>query len=177
MTKLLIFVLLFLPSISFSLEVSAVKKQQDKDYTITFCNLFKIENIALEKKTFGSFIEMPREIGGYKNLAITSKDLDLKIKDILEEREKINTKNICSSPVLKLVSARKIKESSSVLCQVSFDDSLDIIVFASKYKKGKKEIYRVSYPQDFKFLNKKYKEQVRSFILEKTKTLLSEEKI
>ena len=177
MTKLLIFVLLFLPSVSFSLEVSAVKKQQDKDYTITFCNLFKIENIALEKKTFGSFIEMPREIGGYKNLAITSKDLDLKIKDILEEREKINTKNICSSPVLKLVSARKIKESSSVLCQVSFDDSLDVIVFASKYKKGKKEIYRVSYPQDFKFLNKKYKEQVRSFILEKTKALLSEEKI
>lgn len=177
MTKLLIFVLLFLPSVSFSLEVSAVKKQQDKDYTITFCNLFKIENIALEKKSFGSFIEMPREIGGYKNLAITSKDLDLKIKDILEEREKINTKNICSSPVLKLVSARKIKESSSVLCQVSFDDSLDVIVFASKYKKGKKEIYRVSYPQDFKFLNKKYKEQVRSFILEKTKTLLSEEKI
>ena len=177
MTKLLIFVLLILPSVSFSLEVSAVKKQQDKDYTITFCNLFKIENIALEKKTFGSFIEMPREIGGYKNLAITSKDLDLKIKDILEEREKINTKNICSSPVLKLVSARKIKESSSVLCQVSFDDSLDVIVFASKYKKGKKEIYRVSYPQDFKFLNKKYKEQVRSFILEKTKALLSEEKI
>lgn len=177
MTKLLIFVLLFLPSVSFSLEVSAVKKQQDKDYTITFCNLFKIENIALEKKSFGSFIEMPREIGGYKNLAITSKDLDLKIKDILEEREKINTKNICSSPVLKLVSARKIKESSSVLCQVSFDDSLDVIVFASKYKKGKKEIYRVSYPQDFKFLNKKYKEQVRSFILEKTKALLSEEKI
>jgi|GEM_PF-2656352 hypothetical protein len=175
MNKLLIFVLLFLPSYAFcSLEVSAVKKQQDKDYTITFCKLFKIENIALEKKSFGPVLQMPREIGGYKNLAITSKDLDLKIKDILEDRAKISPKNSCSLPVLKMVSARKIKESSSVLCQISFDDSLDIIVFASKYKKGKKEIYRVSYPQDFKILDKKYKAQVRSFILKNTKALLDE---
>lgn len=172
MTKLLIFVLLFLPSVSFSLEVSAVKKQQDKDYTVTFCNLFKIENIALEKKSFGSVLQMPRELGGYRNLAITSKDLDLKIKDILEEKEKINTKNICSSPVLKVVSARKIKESSTVLCQVSFDESLDIIVFASKYKKGKKDIYRVSFPQDLKFLDKNYKAEVRTFILKNTKEII-----
>lgn len=175
MNKLLIFVLLFLPSYTFaSLEISAVKKQQDKDYTITFCKLFKIENISLEQKSFGSVLKMPREVGGYKNLAITSKDLDSKIKDILEDRAKVNSKNSCSSPVLKIVSARRIKESSSVLVQISFDDSLDIIVFASKYKKGKKEIYRVSYPQDFKFLDKKYKAQLRSFILENTKTLLTD---
>ena len=85
MTKLLIFVLLFLPSLAFSLEVSAVQKQQDGDYKITFCKLFKIENIALVKKSFGSVLEMPREIGGYKNLAITSKELDLKIKNAIDK--------------------------------------------------------------------------------------------
>ena len=172
MTKLLIFILLFLPSLAFSLEVSAVQKQQDGDYKITFCKLFKIENIALVKKYFGTFLEMPRELGGYKNLAITSKELDLKIKDAIEGSVKNNTKNACQTPVLKVVSARRIKESSSVICQVSFDNSLDIIAFASKYKKGKKDVYRVSYPQDLKFLNKKYKEQVRSFILESTKELI-----
>ena len=175
MTKLLIFVLLFLPSLAFSLEVSGVQKQQDGDYKITFCKLFKIENIALVKKSFGSVLEMPRELGGYKNLAITSQELDLKIKQAIEGGAKDNTKTTCKTPVLKIVSARKIKESSSVLCQVSFDDSLDIIVFASKYKKGKKDIYRVSFPQDLKFLNKKYKEQVRAFILENTKKLIDNE--
>lgn len=173
MTKLLIFVLLFLPSLAFSLEVSAVQKQQDGDYKITFCKLFKIENIALVKKSFGSVLEMPREVGGYKNLAITSNELDLKIKNAIEGALKDKTKTTCQTPVLKIVSARKIKESSSVLCQVSFDDSLDIIVFVSKYKKGKKDIYRVSYPQDLKFLNKNYKEQVRAFILENTKEFLN----
>ena len=173
MTKLLIFVLLFLPSLAFAnLEVSSVKKQQDKDYTISFCNLFKIENITLVKKSFGTFLEMPRELGGYKNLAITSKDLDSKIKAAIEDSSKINKRYTCQTPSLKMVSMRSIKESSSVICQVSFDDSLDIIAFASKYKKGKKYIYRVSYPQDFKFLNKEYKQQVRSFILENAKELL-----
>ena len=115
---------------------------------------------------------MTRELGGYKNLAITSKDLDLKIKEAIEDPSKISKKHTCQTPFLKMVSMRSIKESSSVICQVSFDDSLDIIAFASKYKKGKKDVYRVSYPQDFKFLNKEYKQQVRSFILENAKELL-----
>ena len=175
MNKLFAFVLLFLPVCAFaSLEVSQVQKQQDDDYTITFCNLFKIENIALQKNSFGSFLEMPREISGYKNLAITSEQLDLKIKNAIEGNFKTNSKNTCKKPSLKMVSARRLKESPTVLCQVSFDDSLDIIAFASKYKKGKKDIYRVSYPQDFKFLNKKYKAQVRSFILQNTKGLLAD---
>ena len=175
MNKLLIFVLLFLPGYAFAtLEISRVQKQQDGDYTVSFCKLFKIENIALEKKSFGSFLEMPRELGGYKNLAVTSQDLDLKIKNVLEGKAEVNTKLTCKEPVLKLVSARRIKESSSVLCQLSFEDSLDIIVFASKYKKGKKEIFRVSYPQDFKFLDKNYKARVRAFILANTKQLLSD---
>ncbi|MBQ4493715.1 MAG: hypothetical protein II972_03860 [Elusimicrobiaceae bacterium] len=173
MTKLFAFLLLFLPACAFaSLEVSQVQKQQDGDYKITFCKLFKIENIALNKNSFGSFLEMPRELGGYKNLAITSKELDLKIKNAIEGLAKTDTKNTCQKPILKIVSARKIKESSSVLCQISFDDSLDIIVFASKYKKGQKEIYRVSYPQDFKYLDKKYKAEVRTFVLKNTKVLL-----
>ncbi|MBR4508901.1 MAG: hypothetical protein IKP23_05505 [Elusimicrobiaceae bacterium] len=172
MTKLLIFVLLFLPSLAFSLEISGVQKQQDGDYKIIFCKLFKIENIALVKKSFGSVLQMPREVSGYKNLAITSKELDSKIKNTIEGIAKVNTKTICQKPILKIVSARKIKESSSVLCQVSFDNSLDIIVFASKYKKGKKDIYRVSFPQDLKFLDKNYKAEVRTFILKNTKELI-----
>ena len=172
MTKLLIFILLFLPSLVFSLEISAVQKQQDGDYKITFCSLFKIENISLVEKSFGSVLEMPREIGGYKNLAITSEDLDLKIKNAIKDTPKVNAKQSYRKPVLKMVSMRKIKESSTVLCQISFDDSLDIILFASKYKKGKKDIYRVSYPQDFKFLNKDYKKQVRTFVLANAKELL-----
>ena len=175
MTKLFAFLLLFLPACAFaSLEVSRVQKQQDGDYKITFCNLFKIENIALNKNSFGSFLEMPRELGGYKNLAITSKELDLKIKNAIEGVSKEKTKTTCQTPILKIVSARKIKESSSVLTQVSFDDGLDIIVFASKYKKGKKDIYKVSFPQDLKFLDKKYKAQVRAFILKNTKKLLDD---
>ena len=174
MTKLFAFLLLFLPVCAFaSLEVSRVQKQQDGDYTITFCNLFKIENIALNKNSFGTFVEMPRELGGYKNLALTSQDLTLKIKNAAEDSSKLSTKITCQKPSLKIVSAKKIKESSTILTQLSFDDSLDIIVFASKYKKGKKEIYRVSYPQDFKFLDKTYKAKVRSFILENTKELLA----
>lgn len=173
MTKALIAVLLFLPCFAFAeFEVSQVQKQSDGDYTISFCKLFKIENIALEQNSLGSFLKMPLEISGYKNIAITSKDLDLKIKTALLNSAKADLKSKCKEPVLKIISARKIKESPSVLCQISFDDSLDIIVFASKYKKGKKEIYRVSYPQDFKFLNKTYKKQVRSFILKNTKELL-----
>ena len=175
MNKVLIAVLLFLPNFAFaSLEVSRVQKQQDGDFTITFCNLFKIENIALNKNSFGSFLEMPRETGGYKNLEITSRELDVKIKEILEDKIKVNAKTSCKEPSLKMVSARRIKGSSSVLCQISFEDSLDIIVFSSKYKKGKKDIYRVSYPQDLKFLDKKYKAKVRAFILENTKELLAD---
>lgn len=172
MTKLLFFVLLFLPSLAFALEVSAVQKQQDGDYKITFCNLFKIENISLTEKSFGTFLEMPRELGGYKNLALTSEDLALKIKNAIAGATKVSSKNSCQKPILKMVFLRKIKESSSVLCQVSFDSSLDIIVFASKYKKGKKDIYRVSYPQDFKFSDKKYKTEVRTFVLANAKELL-----
>ena len=117
---------------------------------------------------------MPRELGGYRNLMVSSKNLDLKIKNALTNTENIKAKNTCQKPGLKIVSARRIKESSSVLCQLSFDDSLDLIVFASKYKKGKKDIYRVSYPQDFKFLDKKYKAQVRDFILKNTQELLAD---
>ena len=175
MNKLFALVLLFLPVCAFaSLEVSRVQKQQDGDYTITFCNLFKVENIALKQNSLGSFLEMPRELGGYKNLMISSKDLDLKIKNAVINAETVKAKNTCQKPSLKIISARRIKESSSVLCQLSFDDSLDLIVFASKYKKGKKDIYRVSYPQDFKFLDKKYKAQVRDFILKNTQELLAD---
>ena len=61
MNKVLIAVLLFLPSFAFaSLEVSRVQKQQDGDYTITFCKLFKVENIALNKNSFGSFLNPNR---------------------------------------------------------------------------------------------------------------------
>ena len=176
MTKLFAFVLLFLPMFAFSLEVSAVQKQQDGYYKITFCKLFKIENIALNRNSFGSFLQMPREVGGYRNIAITSKELDLKIKNAIENAAKKDTKNdiknACQKPNLKIISARKVKEASSIICQVSFDDSLDIIVFVSKYKKDKKDIYKVSYPQDFKFLDKEYKTQLRAFVLENTKELL-----
>ena len=175
MSKVLILVLLFLPCIAFAaLEVSAVQKQQDKDYTITFCNLFKIENIALQKNSFGSFLVMPREVGGYRNLALTSKELDLKIKNILEDKATADTKTICKMPSLKMVWARRLKDSSAVICQISFDDSLDIIAFTSKYKKEEKAIYKVSYPQDFKFLDTEYKAKVRAFILENTKELLTD---
>ena len=172
MTKLLIFVLLFLPGFAFSLDVSSVQKQQDDDYKITFCKLFTIENIAFKQNSFGSFLEMPRELGGYENIALTSRELDLKVKNAIENLASNKIKTTCQKPNLKLVSARKLKESSTVLCRLSFDESLDIILFVSKYKKGKKDIYRVSYPQDFKFLNKDYKKQVRAFILENTKELL-----
>jgi hypothetical protein len=142
----------------------------DNTATMSLCGAFKIENISLEETPFGEVVVMPRELGGYKNLVVTSKEFDGKIKTCFKAG--CGVVSCARSPVYKLLEARGLKKSGSVLATVSFDDQLTVIFFVSKHKRGGREIYKVNTPRDFKFTDNKYRKDFREFLIKETKRLL-----
>jgi hypothetical protein len=154
-----------------AINVSQAEREPDGEMTISFCDVFKIENIVLKETPAGEIVLMPRETGGYKNLSVISKKLDEEIKKC--SRVKCDTAVCKSYPRSNIISARKLKSYNSVLAYVSLDGELAITVFVSKIKGRKnKDIYRVKFPGDLKFLDRKYRANLRSFLISETQNLL-----
>jgi hypothetical protein len=155
----------------YALSINAVKRDlSDNTATISFCGVFEIKNISVEETPFGEVASMPKELGGYANIIVTSKKLDEAVK--LCHSAKCKAVKCSAYPEYKLLTARKLKSGKSVLAKVSFDEELTITFFVSKYKRGNKDIHRVNPPRDFEFTDKKYKNQVRQFLIGRTKDLL-----
>jgi hypothetical protein len=154
-----------------AVDVSRIEREPDGEMTVYFCDIFKIENVALKETPAGEIVLMPRETGGYKNLSVISKKLDEEIKKCASA--KCETAVCKNYPRSNIVSSRKLKNSNSVLADVSLDGELTITVFVSKIKGRKsKDIYRVKFPMDLKFLDKKYRVNLRSFLISETQSLL-----
>lgn len=155
-----------------ALGITGFEKESDGEATISFCNLFKVKNIAIVDKGFGQVVAPPLELGGYKNIIISSKVLDGEIKQCFASEGSCIKKAKMCKPKAEVVSARKLKTSRSVLAEISLDGEMNIVFFVSSYKKKDKDIYKVSVPVDLKFIDKKYRAELRELLIKKTKHLL-----
>lgn len=153
-----------------ALSISAFTREADGEATLSFCGLFSIQNIALENKGLGPVLVMPKDLGGYKNLIITSKDFDAQIKKCFTA---CSFKKTCAAPVsLKLKSAHLFKSKKGIVATLSIDGQVDAVFLVTKYRRGEKDIFKVKYPQDIKFLDSKLKERIKEVLIKEAKKLL-----
>jgi hypothetical protein len=154
-----------------AVDISGIEREGDGEMTVLFCGLFKIENIDVKNTPAGEVILMPQDKGGYKNLIITSKNLDEKLKTCFNA--KCAAAHCKNRPQAKIISADKLKNYNSVLATFSLDGEISATVFVSKIVRKKGGVsYRVKFPQDLKFLNGKYRAELRQFLIAGTKHLL-----
>ena len=78
-------------------------------------------------------------------------------------------KTKCKNVPYALDNIRKIKDKDLFLAKVVFDNDISAIFLVSSYKKKNKTLYRVKAPQDFKFLNKKYRANFRTWLIKEIK--------
>ena len=168
------FVTIFLFSMIFSsanaLEISAFQPEKDGEATITFCKKFKIENVSLNKNYVTQAVVFEKDGGEYENIAVLNNEISTKIVSCFEGV--CDTKTECKDFPYTLISARKIKDKDLVVAKVAFDDDISAVFLISSYKKKNKTLYRVTMPQDLKFLTGKYKNIFRSWLLLRVKDLL-----
>ena len=171
-TKFLFVIFLFgmITSSAFALEVSAFKPEEDGEATITFCKKFKIENVSLDKNYVTQTVVFEKDGGQYENIAVLNDTIATKIVSCFEGV--CDTQTDCKNVTYTLISARKIKDKDLVIAKVAFDDDISAIFIISSYQKKNKTLYRVTMPQDFKFLTGKYKKIFRNWLLLRTKDLL-----
>ena len=143
---------------------------KNKTAAVGFCMVFEIQNISLQETPFGAVLVMPKDLGGYNNINIISKELDEQIKKLWNVKFEAIA---CKAPPHYLVTQKKkIENKNTILANVTIDNRLEITVFISKHKKAGKDIYRLKLPQDFKFREEQYKEDFRRYIIEEAKDLL-----
>ena len=171
-TKFLITVFLFsqIFQAANALEISAFQPEEDGEATITFCKKFKIENVSLNKNYVTQAVVFEKDGGEYENIAVLNNEIATKIVSCFEGV--CDTRTDCEDFPYTLISARKIKDKDLVIAKVAFDDDISAIFLISSYKKKNKTLYRVTMPQDFKFLTGKYKNIFRSWLLLRVKDLL-----
>ena len=168
MNKILAFIFLFLAAIIplSALEITGMEKENDGEITLTFCNTFKIKNIALNQSALTQAVVLPKDEGIYDNLAILNTDIAGEIISCFGVCE---IKTQCKNVPYNLESIKKVKDKDIFLAKVIFDNDISAIFLVSSYKKKNKILYRVKPPQDFKFLNKKYQEIFRAWLIKEIK--------
>lgn len=168
MTKFLAFLFLFFALINplNALEITGIEKEKDGEITLSFCNTFKIENIALNQSSLAQAAVLPKDEEIYENLALLNADIAGKIVSCFGVCE---LKAKCKNVPYTLDSIRKIKDKDLFLAKVVFDRDISAIFLVSTYKKKDKILYRVKTPQDFKFLNKKYRKNFRTWLIKEIK--------
>lgn len=159
-----------------ALNICGFAKQKDGDATVTFCKAFAVKYVSLEDKGLGPVLVMPKDLGGYKNLIVTSKILDGQIKKcfsapcLADGAEKSAKEKL--STVFKIKSTKLFKSKQGIIATVSFDDSFDAVFLVSKYKRLGKDVFRIKNPQDLTFVNDKLKQNVRAALKAQAKKLL-----
>lgn len=171
-TKTLVLIFLFsvITSSALALEVSAFKWEDDGEATITFCKTLKIENISLDKNYVTQTVVFEKDSGQYENIAVLNNAITTKIVACFEGV--CDAQTDCKNVTYTLISARKIKDKNLIIAKVAFDDDISAIFLISSYQKKNKTLYRVTMPQDLKFLTGKYKKIFRNWLLLRTKDLL-----
>lgn len=171
-TKFLVTIFLFgqIFQAANALEISAFKAEDDGEATITFCKTIEIKNVSLDKGSVVQTVIFEKDDGEYENIALMNKDFANHIISCFEGV--CNMMTTCRTSLYSLISARKIKDKNLVIAKVSFDRDISAIFLISTYQKGNKTLYRVTTPQDLKFLNKKYKKNFRNWLINETKDLL-----
>jgi hypothetical protein len=143
----------------YALEVWAAAQPKKETAAVNFCGLFKVEYAALRQTPFGEVVVMPKELGGYKNIVVTSKVLDEKIKTCLKGNCAAAP---CKEPVLEVAQARRAGQSKSVLVSLSLDGELALTFFLSAQKRG----WRVKGPQDLKYIDGKFRKRLRVAVID-----------
>lgn len=168
------FVTIFLFSMIFSsanaLEISAFKAENDGEATVTFCKTLKVENVSVSKKSVIQTVVFEKDDGEYENIALLNNTIANKIISCFEGV--CDTRTSCNKVPYTLISARKAKSGDLVIAKVAFDRDLSAIFLISSYQKKDKTLYRVTMPQDLKFLSGKYKRNLRDWLINETKNLL-----
>ena len=167
MTKIFTFLFLFLAVLSplNALEITALEKEKDGEITASFCDIFQIKNIALNQSALAAAVTLPKDEEIYENLAILNSDIAGKIISCFAVCE-LNT--TCKNAKYEIESIKKIKDNL-ISAKVVFDGDISAIFLVSSYIKKNKKLYRVKTPQDFKFLNKKYQNNFRTWLLNEIK--------
>jgi hypothetical protein len=153
-----------------ALNISAFTREADGEATVSFCGVFSIQNIALENKGLGPVLVLPKDLGGYKNLTVTSKVLDGQIKKCFAD---CNLQKSCAAPVsVKLKSAHLFKSKKGIVATLNLDGQIDAVFLVTKYRRDQKDIFKIKYPQDLKFSDTKLKEQIKELLTQEAKKLL-----
>lgn len=153
-----------------ALNISAFTREADGEATVGFCGAFSVENIALENKGLGPVLILPKDLGGYQNIIITSKNLDGQIKKCFTA---CSLQTTCAAPVsFKLKRAHLFKSKKGIVATLTFDGQLDAVFLVTKYRRDEKDIFKVKYPQDLKFSNPELKVRVKEFLIGEAKKLL-----
>lgn len=168
MTKLFTFFFLFLIVLSplYALEITGIEKEKDGEITLSFCNVFKINNIALNQGSLTQAVVLSKDEGIYENLVLLNADIAGKIISCFGVCE---LDKICTQASYKIESIKKVKDKDLFLVKVVFDNDISVAFLVSSYKKKNKTLYRVKTPQDFKFLNKKYQKKFRAWLIKEIK--------
>ena len=171
-TKFLAIIFLFgmISSSAFALEVSAFKPEDDGEATVTFCKTLKIENVSLNKNSVIQTVIFEKDEGEFENIALLNSDIATKIISCFEGV--CDLKTSCDKAPYTLLSARKAKNSNLIIAKVAFDRDISAIFLISSYQKKDKTLYRVTMPQDLKFLSGKYRRNLRDWLIKETKDLL-----
>ncbi len=153
-----------------ALSISGFTRESDGEATVSFCGAFSVQNIALENKGLGPVLILPKDLGGYQNLTVTSKDFDAQIKKCFTA---CSLQKTCAAAVsFKLKSAHLFKSKKGIVATLNFDGQLDAVFLVTKYRRGEKDIFKVKYPQDLKFSDLKLKEKIKEFLTKEAKKLL-----
>ena len=171
-TKFIVVIFLFamiFPSAN-ALEISAFETEEDGDATISFCKTLKIENVSLNKDSVIQTVIFEKDDGEFENIALLNGVIATKIISCFEGV--CDTRTSCNHVPYTLVSARKVIDRDLVVAKVNFDGDLSAIFLISSYQKKNKTLYRVTSPQDLKFLNSKYKKNLRNWLIEEAKKIL-----
>lgn len=162
-------VLMFACSAACALEISSFEVDGAGDAQIGFCGKFKVINVSMAAGRQGWKVEMPLDLGGYKNLFFTSPGLEVEVEKCF--RGNCMTKRTNCSPEWEIIFSKKISENSAII-KVGFDSQLTAVFFLNKYRRAGVDTYRLSPPSDLKFTDKVYRKNLRDFIVKKAKDFL-----
>lgn len=160
---------MFACSAACALDISSFEINDAGDGKIGFCNKFTVENVSMVAGPQGWEVEMPLELGGYKNLLFTSPALESEVKKCFRGNCTLKLKGCL--PERKIIFSKKISENSAIV-KISFDSELTAVFFLNKYQRSGVETYRLSAPADLKFTDKAYRKKLRDFVIKQARTVL-----
>lgn len=153
-----------------ALEISAWKDESDGEVTVTLSKTLQINNVYLDRETITPTVIFPKDEGLYENIAILKPEINQKFLACFEGVCEL--KNKTKKVTYNLISARKVKDKNLVIAKVAFDGDISATFLVSSYENKNKKIYRVTAPQDFKFLSSGYRNAFRKWLINQVKDSL-----